>query len=352
MPRAHSGRMKLLVLGGTEFVGRALVEEALRRGAEVTVLHRGRHPAPPGVTALFGDRTAPDGLDALHGHGPWDLVVDTWTGAPAAVLRSARELEGRTGRYAYVSSLSVHPFPSPPGLTEESPVVEGDPGDDSEGAAEDYARAKRGGELVVLSVFGDVGGPGSGGRALLPRPGLVLGPGENLGRLPWWLNRAARGGPMLAPGPAGLPVQYIDVRDLVRWLLDAADKGLSGPWSLVSRPGHTTMGELLETVVRVTGSVAEPRWADAEALVAAGTEPWEELPVWTPPGRIHDALHHTDPSRALAEGLRCRPVGETVADTWEWLRRLGGTAPQRADRRPVGITAEREAELLAACGLG
>ncbi|WP_326808590.1 MULTISPECIES: NAD-dependent epimerase/dehydratase family protein [unclassified Streptomyces] len=332
--------MRLLVLGGTEFVGRAFLEEALRRGDEVTVFHRGRHPAPSGVTALHGDRTEPDGLAAFtEGAGAgltWDAVVDTWTGAPAEVGLAARLLAGRAERFAYVSSRSVHRYPAAPGLDENGPLVEGRADDTDSGG---YERAKRGGELAALAAFGD--------RTLLPRPGLVIGPGENVGRLPWWLGRAARGGPMLAPGPADLPLQYIDARDLALWTLDALGRGLGGPYNVVSPRGHTTMSELLEAVVRVTGGVAEPRWTDPKALVDAGVEPWMELPVWTPPGELHDTLHCGDVSRALAEGLRCRPVAETVADTWEWLCALGGQAPQRPDRPPLGMAAEREAELLA-----
>ena len=239
--------MRLLVLGGTEFVGRAVVEGALGRGWDVTVFHRGRHAPPHGVAALHGDRTAEGGLKALADPdlAPWDAVVDTWSGAPRAVRDSARLLADRAERYVYVSSGSVYTFPAAPGGGEDRPVVEGSADD---GDAADYARAKRGGELAATAAFGD--------RALLVRAGLILGPWENIGRLPWWLTRVARGGEVLAPGPPGLELQYIDVRDLAAWTLDAVEAGLHGPYGLVSPPGHTTMRELLETLVRVTGSGA------------------------------------------------------------------------------------------------
>ncbi|MGR3934025.1 NAD-dependent epimerase/dehydratase family protein [Streptomyces sp. BRA346] len=328
--------MRLLMLGGTEFVGRAVTEAALARGWEVTVFHRGRHAPPPGATVLRGDRTAPGGLAALE-HGAWDAVVDTWSGAPSAVRDAARLLADRVRHYAYVSTRSVYTYPARAGLAEDGPVVESSPDDGDE---TDYARAKRGGELAALSAFGD--------RALLARPGLILGPYENIGRLPWWLTRIARGGPVLAPGPRDLPLQYIDARDLASWLLDAAERGLGGPYNTVSPPGHTTMGELLETCVRVTGSAADLRWTDPDSVLAARIVPWTDLPIWLPPGEPHDTLHAADVSKALAAGLRCRPVAETVADTWAWLRGLDGQAPQRADRPAVGLAPEKEAEVLAA----
>ncbi|CAM5381156.1 hypothetical protein STENM327S_08352 [Streptomyces tendae] len=173
--------MRLLVLGGTEFVGRAVVEAALGRGWQVTVLHRGRHAPPPGARALHGDRTAPDGLAALA-EGTWDAVVDTWSAAPRAVRDAARLLRDRAGRYVYVSSCSVYAWAPPAGYAEDAPLVEGA---SAHAGQSDYARDKRGAELAVLDAFG-------ADRSVLVRAGLILGPYENVGRLPWWLNRLAR----------------------------------------------------------------------------------------------------------------------------------------------------------------
>ncbi|MFD7921057.1 NAD-dependent epimerase/dehydratase family protein [Streptomyces sp. NPDC059740] len=327
--------MKLLVLGGTAFVGRAVVTAALGRGWEVTTFHRGHAAAPPGAATLLGDRNDPGALAALAG-GEWDAVVDTWTGAPSAVDDAARLLAGRAARYLYVSSRSVYTYPAPGGGDESSPVVEASPHDT--GSA-DYARAKRGGELAALAHFGDA--------ALLARAGLVLGPQENVGRLPWWLNRIARGGPVLAPGPEDLPLQYVDARDLADWLLVAAERGLGGAYNVTSRSGHATMGSLLRACVAATGSTAELRWTAPEQILAAGVQPWTELPVWLPPGPDHEAMHTTDVSRAHAAGLRCRPVAETVRDTWSWLCERGGRAPQRPDRPEHGLDPETEARVLA-----
>ncbi|OUD03560.1 NAD-dependent epimerase/dehydratase family protein [Streptomyces swartbergensis] len=330
--------MRLLMLGGTEFAGRAVVEAALGRGWEVTVFHRGRHEVPPGVRSLLGDRTASGGLAALAEEpGEWDVVVDTWSAAPRAVRDAARLLRGRARRYVYVSSCSVYAWAPPAGYGEDAPLVEGASADADE---TDYPRDKRGGELAVLDAFGE-------DRSVLVRAGLLLGPYENIGRLPWWLGRTARGGPVLAPGPRELPLQYVDVRDLAEWILHAAERELSGPYNLISPQGHTTMGELLDTCVRVTGGGAELRWTEPEVILEAGIAPWTELPVWVPPGSdLHDALHGADVSRAVGAGLNCRPVEETVADTWRWLQDVGGVAPQRPDRPRPGLDPEVEAKVL------
>ncbi|MEU9393570.1 NAD-dependent epimerase/dehydratase family protein [Streptomyces sp. NPDC048324] len=328
--------MRLLVLGGTEFAGRAVVEAALGRGWEVTVLNRGHHRPPDGVRELRGDRTAPGGLDALA-DGEWDAVVDTWRLAPRVVRDAARLLRGRARRYVYVSSCSVYSWAPPAGYTEDAAVVEGA---DPDAEETDYARDKRGGELAVLDAFGAQ-------DSVLVRAGLILGPHENVGRLPWWLARTARGGPVLAPGPRELPLQYVDVRDLAEWILGAVEQELSGPFNLMSEQGHATMGELLEACVAVTGSAAELRWTAPEVILDAGIAPWTELPVWVPPGTdMHDALHAADVSRAVATGLVCRPVGETVADTWAWLRSVGGTAPLRSAAAVKGLDPEVEAKVL------
>ncbi|MBV2353646.1 NAD-dependent epimerase/dehydratase family protein [Streptomyces sp. J2-1] len=334
--------MRLLVLGGTEFVGRAVVEAALGQGWEVTVLHRGRHPAPEGVTVLHGDRTAPDGLADLAAHpANWDAVLDTWSAGPRPVRDAARLLRERAARYVYVSSRSVYAWPWPslgPTSGDGATVTGASP----DAGPTDYARDKRGAELAVESEFG-------ADRTVLARAGLILGPYENVGRLPWWLARIARGGHVLAPGPRDLPLQYVDVRDLAGWLTGAVERALSGPYDLVGPPGITSTGELLTECVRVTGSDAELCWTEPELIEQAGIEPWTGLPVWAPPGgELYDSTHRADASRALATGLECRPVAETVADTWAWLTRIGGTAPLRPDRSVKGIGPEVEARVLAA----
>jgi nucleoside-diphosphate-sugar epimerase len=215
------------------------------------------------------------------------------------------------------------------GLDETGPVVDGDPASVD---AEDYARCKRGGELAALGAFGD--------RALLARAGLILGPYERVGRLPWWLRRMERGGRVLCPGPPTRPLQYIDGRDLADWLLTAAERGLGGTFNTVSQPGHATMGALLEAARRVTGGRAELVWVSPERIERAGIAAWTELPIWLPPEGELAGLHAGDVAAAHHNGLRCRPVVETVGDTWEWMLAEGD--PVSVTNGSVGLAPDRE----------
>jgi nucleoside-diphosphate-sugar epimerase len=236
-----------------------------------------------------------------------------------------------------VSSRSVYTWPPQLGLDESAPAVDGDP--DSQDAT-DYAAAKRGAEIAVLEGFG--------GQVLVARAGLVLGPFEVVGRLPWWLNRLAAGGRVPAPGPRDRPLQYVDGRDLAAWFLTAGRDGIGGIFNAVSRPGHTTTGALLEHAARVTGDRAELVWVTPDAVETAGVEPWTDLPIWVPPTGELAGLHDCDVAAAEAAGLRCRPMEETVADTWAWLQREG-TPPQPSDRAgDLGLSPEQERRLLGA----
>jgi 2'-hydroxyisoflavone reductase len=327
--------MKLLVLGGTRFAGRAVVEAALAEGTEVTTLNRGHSGTPAaGVTSLIADRTDKAALRAALGDNTWDAVVDTWSGAPQVVAAACELLAGRTGHYGYVSTVSVYQWPIPVGADEHSAVVAADPGSDS---SDDYAAAKRGAELAVLQAFGD--------RAVLARAGLILGPHEDVGRLPWWLRRIQRGGRVLAPGDPATPVQYVDVRDLAAWLLRAAQDRTSGAFNVICQLGHTTMGELLGAAVAVTGSGAELVWVPQHVILDAGIEPWTELPIWLPLGGEFDGMAAVDATAVYAAGLSCRPVLATVADTWAWLRADGD--PQPRPRRPrLGLDPAKELQVL------
>jgi nucleoside-diphosphate-sugar epimerase len=328
--------MRLLVLGGTHHVGRAVVEAALARGDEVTTLTRGVSGAPAsGAQARYGDRTDPAQLRSALGDDSWDAVIDTWSRAPRVVRDSAGLLAGRAGHYGYVSSESVYTWPMPAGADESAEVVDADPASD-DGA--DYAAAKRGGELAVLESFD--------GRCVLARAGLILGPYERVGRMPWWLRRIERGGDVLAPGPRDLPLQYIDCRDLAAWMLQAADRGIAGAFNTVSRSGHATMESMLTAAVEAIGSGARLVWVDPEVIEAAGIEPWTELPIWAPPTGEVASLHNSDVSAIYAAGLVCRPVTETVADTWRWLTEEGDP-PARPGPPMHGIDPEREREVLA-----
>jgi 2'-hydroxyisoflavone reductase len=313
--------MKLLVLGGSAFVGRAVVEEGVARGWDVTTFNRGRGWAHPDATALHGDR-----LDWPGVEGEWDLVVDTWARDPRAVADSASSLAEQAGKYVYISSCSVYAPPPVMGADEATPTVAPE--------GEEYANVKRGGELAVEAAFG--------ARCTILRPGLILGPHEDVGRLPWWLTRLARGGDTLAPGPEDLPLQLIDARDLAAFALDAPN----GTYNSVSRRGHTTMRALLEAAREVTGNRATLRWADPTMLQQHDVEAWTELPIWLPPDPEYAALHGANVEKAYAAGLTIRPAHETVADTWAWLQSLDGPPPLRADLPPHGIDPEKERAIL------
>ncbi len=324
--------MRVLVLGGTHHVGRAFVSEALARGHAVTTVSRGVSGEPAeGAVRRTADRAEPGSLTAALADGEWDLAVDTWSGAPAAVGEAARALAGRVGHLTYISSRSVYTWPW--GRDEDAEVVDGDPESTD---TSDYAAVKRGGELAAQAFDGPL---------CLARAGLILGPWERVGRLPWWLGRVARGGRVPAPGTPDRPLQHVDARDVAAWVLDHRPVGV---FNTVSRPGHATWGEVLDTCLRVTGADAELVWLGDEVVERAGVEPWTQLPIWTPMTGELAGVHGADTSRAAAAGLSCRPIAETVRDTWAWLQEEGW--PE--SRVGTGLDDEAEARLWAASESG
>jgi 2'-hydroxyisoflavone reductase len=317
--------MRLLVIGGTVFVGRAVVAAALARGHDVTVFHRGRHgeDAHPGVEHVHGDRATDLGL--VSGR-EWDAVVDT-CGFDGAALRASAEALRDVPHYSFVSSVSVYAgWPAEP-VTEASPVY----GDD---APAEYGADKARAERAVVGALG-------ADRVLVSRPGLIVGPHENIGRLPFWLRRIARGGDVLAPGRPGDERQWIDARDLAGWLVRCAEERTAGTYNAVCEPGAFTMGELLDACVEVTGSGATLRWTDERAIAESGIAPWTELPIW-----LWDPAGGTSGTwqvRTAAPGLTTRPMAETVRDTWEWLRRGGADEGYRGEYAVRDLDPEREA---------
>lgn len=327
----------MLMLGGTQFVGHAVVADAVARGWDVTVANRGRSgPPPTGARHVTIDRLGESPYGALADES-YDVVVDTWSAAPSVVRDAARALADRADRWVYVSSRSVYAWPPARGADESAPVVEGDP--DAE--ATEYPQDKRGGELAVERELGP-------DRVISLRAGLILGPRDNVGRLPWWLRRMARGGRTIAPDRPGLGVQYVDPRDLARLGLDAAAAGRYGPVDVVCPVGTRTLGDVLRTCVEVTGSDADLVWVDPAFLLERDVVPWMELPVWLPESEEAYALHTSDVGRALDWGLRIRPLEETVADCWAWVQEVdaAGTAPPPRD--DIGLDPAKEAALLAA----
>lgn len=324
------------MLGGSSFVGGAVVDAALAGGWGVTTFNRGSRPETrPGVEVAVGDRTRHGDVEQLTGDR-WDVVVDTWAGAPRVVRTSARALREVADRYVYVSSRAVYAPPYPAGLAEGAPTVEASARAETVG----YAADKRGGELAVEETFGD--------RALLVRAGVILGPGENLGRLRCWLAHVDRPGTVLAPGDPEQPWRFIDVRDLAGWLLTAAVAGQQGPFNLVNPLGHATTGSFLDACRGAVLGNARLRWVGPATIDRAGIDRYDALPGWLPPVPEYDGFLTTDVGRALAAGLRCRPVRETVADTTAWLRESGGLGhrPARDGPDPLGLDPAREQAAL------
>jgi len=322
--------MRLLVLGGTKFLGRAIVESAVAGGHELTLFNRGRTNPElfPDVEQVHGDRE--QDLSPLQGQ-EWDAVIGVATFFPRVVRLSTEALAGSAERYVYVSSISVYADLSVQPV-EGAAVAELETPDSE--SIDDYGALKATCERIVEDAFGD--------RALVVRPGLIVGPHDPTDRFTYWPRRIAEGGTVLAPAPPESPVQFIDVRDLGAWIVHATEAGLSGVYNAT---GETlSFGRLLDECARVADSGAELVWVPSDALVEAGVGEWMELPLWiaTPE---YAAMSRADVSRAVAAGLSFRPLHETIRDTIAWERRRESP---RADG--VGLSPERERELLAAHG--
>ena len=319
--------MRILVLGGTRFLGRAIVDAALGRGDTVTLFNRGKsNPGLfPGLETVTGDRTAD--LSALDGRA-WDAVFDVACYDPAVARLSAEAFEGRAGRYVFVSTVSVYADQNTTAAQlEDAPVAQLRDGMEF---PENYGPNKALCERVVQETYGD--------RALIGRPGLITGPHDPTDRVPYWPRRIARGGLVLAPGDPAALVQFIDVRDLAGWLADACHAGRGGVYNLTGTP--LPFGTMLDLCKTATYSDAELSWIPDGRLIDAGVDPGMGIPLWIgEPG--YDAFNDVDSSRAVAAGLACRPVTETLRDTLAWDLARGGPAPS-----DEGLSAAEEERLL------
>ena len=326
--------MKVLVLGGTVFVGRAVVAQARAAGARVTVFTRGQSGTVPAeVSHVRGDRTVAADLDQLSGRR-FDVVVDTCGYVPADVAASAALLAPSCGHYSFVSTVNV--FPGWPAEDDyrRGGVHAGDP--DATAAPAGYDRAasygwlKAGCELAVVRAFG-------AGRCSILRGGSIVGPDDSqVGRLPWWLARVSRGGEVLVPGTERDPIALIDARDLARFALSAA----VGTFEATGPTGRDTRGDLMNACREVTSSAAWFTYVEDGWLVDQGVQAWTELPLWAP-GAPGIFAHHVEESAAA--GLTWRPLLDTVADTWAWQRGIQTWQPS-ADT--PGLEPAREAALL------
>ncbi len=316
--------MRILVLGGTRFLGRAIVDAVLEQGHEPTLFNRGQTNTElyPDVEKLRGDRRAD--LGALEGRD-WDVVVDVAAYFPDEARRSVDVLGGSVGRYAFVSTVSVYEDQSVPPV-EGAAVSALAPGDETDESPETYGARKAACERIVEDAFAEA--------SLVVRPGLIVGPWDPTGRFTYWPHRVARGGDVLAPGAPDDPVQFIDVRDLANWIVRAATSGLSGTYNAT---GETMrFGDLLEECRRATGSDATATWVPSEVLLDQGVEEWMGVPLWIATDGWQ-AANRVVVDRALAAGLTFRPLGETVLGALRQAKPVDG----------VGLTPERERELLA-----
>ena len=329
------------MIGGSVFLGRAVVSEAVALGAQVTVFNRGRSgQTPPGATQIVGDRTSAADLGRLAGRH-FDVVVDTCGYVPAEVALSAQLLADSCDRYAFVSSINAYP-----GWPESSDYRTGGVHDGSPDAtradvpetlseSESYGWLKVGCERAVERAFGPE-------RTAILRAGCIVGPDDAaIGRLPWWIDRVARGGEVLVPGRPGDAIALVDARDLARFALT----GPPGTFETAGPVGRDTRADLMAACVSATGASPELTYVDSEWLAAQGVDAWVEVPLWVPESEGPSLWRH-DTVAAQRAGFTWRSLRATVADTWAWQRGVpGGWRP--TDRTP-GLAPEREQELLSA----
>lgn len=325
----------LLIMGGTGFLGPAVVEAAQAAGYEITLFNRGKTNPHlfPELEKLRGDRN--EDLGPLKGR-KFGAVIDTSAYYARQVKASAGLLAPNVEQYLFVSSISVYAEMGTPGLDEHGKTLPlPEPYDeDRKYYGEHKAHSERMAETMLP------------GRTTVVRPGLIVGPRDPTDRFTYWPVRARRGGRMLCPGKPSDPAQFIDVRDLANWMVGAIEARHMGIYNATGPAEPTTIGALIKACVAASGNTTEPVWADAEFLASQSVAPWMHMPVWVPPSdKEHGGISQVSIARALATGLKCRPITETVADTLAWW----DTQPEkRREHLRAGLDPKREAEVLKA----
>jgi 2'-hydroxyisoflavone reductase len=334
-----SAPKSILILGGTKFLGPALVEFARGRGHTVTLFNRGKtNPGLfPDVEKLEGDRdpNKGEGLKALQGR-KWDAVVDTSGYVPRVVKASAELLAPHVGHYTFISSISVYSSLSEYGITESSPLAQAD-----DPATEDVPKYY-GALKALCEQAAEAAMPG---KVLNVRPGLIVGPDDPTDRFSYWPVRVSRGGEVLAPGDGQDPVQFIDARDLAAFIILNVERNTAGVFNATGPTQPMPMKDLLETCKTATGSDARFTWADTAFLEKHKVAPWQDMPVWVPRTGEEKGLGRVSIDKALAAGLTFRSTADTVRDTVAWFKTL---PPERQAKLGAGVTPEREKEVLAA----
>lgn len=325
--------MRLLMIGGTRFVGRAMTEAAVGAGHDVTVLHRSGSSAGDlsGVRQLTADRDLD--LSVLSGQ-EYDATIDVCAYVPRHVTTLADALGGRGGHHVLISTVSVYAEAPGPGLTEDAPLVDPPPADVEEVTGETYGGLKVLCERAASSAYPP-------DALTIVRPTYVVGPEDYTYRFPYWVSRIAAGGEVLAPGPAGSPMQLVDARDMGAWTVKLAASGTAGVFNGVGTGLPFSFPDMLDSVVSAVAPEGTTlRWVDGDWLAQQGVTP-QELPLWS--GGSDEWVLAADNSRAVATGLEARPLAETIRDTLRWLRDGAG-----ADAPSTTLSVERETLLLAA----
>jgi 2'-hydroxyisoflavone reductase len=343
-PKEEKKPMRILILGGTGFLGPELVEAAQARGHHLTLFNRGK--TRPGLFAkdetiekLQGDRDpnkAP-GLQALE-QGSWDAVIDTSGYVPRIVGASAKLLAPRVKQYVFISSISVYGDMSKPNPDESAPLATM-PDETSEEVMQHYGALKALSEKAAEAAMP--------GRVLVIRPGLIVGPGDPTGRFTYWPLRVKKGGEVLAPGTGEDPVQLIDARDLAKWTVHMVEQQEMGIYNATGPAGRLTMRELLEGVKQGVPSDARFTWVPAAFLEKQKVSPWQDMPVWVPHEGDSMGMGTVVTAKAQAKGLTFRPVADTARDTVAWFETLPPDLQQKFSSR-AGLKPEREQEVLKA----
>jgi 2'-hydroxyisoflavone reductase len=324
--------MNILIIGGTRFLGRHLVDAARARGHNVTLFNRGKsNPGLfPELETIPGDRE--QDIEKLSGRG-WDAVIDTCGYVPRIVRLSAAGLREAVGRYIFISSISVHSDLRKIGIDESDPVGMLEDESVEEITGETYGPLKALCEKTVQEFYGE--------RALVVRPGLIVGPNDPTDRFTYWPVRIAQGAEVLAPEKPEVPTQIVDVRDLSEFIIHLIEENASGVYNATGPDYALTFGRMLETCKQVSSSDADIRWAGVEFLNQNNVAPWSDMPVWIPDTAEEAGFSRFDVSKAIQAGLTFRPLEETVRDTIDWAK----TRPPEYEWR-AGLKPEREQELL------
>lgn len=345
--------MRLLILGGTRFIGYHLVQAAQARGHHVTLFNRGRHDPtpPPGVDYLQGDRDTDLSTlqKSINAGVKWDAVIDTSGYVPRAVRATADLLKGTAKRYVFISSASVYADFDAPSIPEDHPL--GQMTDEQVAEMEQLLPHSTG---SIAPFYGELYGPLKArceqtleevmpGRVLVIRPGLVVGPQDYSDRFTSWVRRLHRGGQVLAPGPATQPVQFIDARDLAEWIVTMTERQETGVYNATGPATPLTMGEFLTTCLDAVGRGAQLHWVDDEFLTQQGIQPGNDLPLWFPLKAYPECrgFSAVECHRAVQQGLTFRPLTQTALDTLQWDQNA-----QVQHERGAGLTPDQEQELL------